>query len=77
MVSPFQMSGVARVASAVDVGMIQAGDGFCFEVEALAQLSAASLVSGKNLDYNDSIERVSRARYTLPIPPALIAERMS
>jgi hypothetical protein len=36
------MSGVARVASAVDVGMIQAGDGFYFEVEALAQFSAAS-----------------------------------
>ncbi len=41
--------------------MIQAGDGFCFALEALAQFGAAREMRGQNFDRDDAIEaRVTR-----------------
>jgi hypothetical protein len=36
--------------------MVQAGDGFCFALESLAQFRAIGEVSGQNFDRNNSIE---------------------
>ena len=47
---------VARVVERADVGMIQAGDGFCFAVEALAQIRAVGEMSGQNFYRDDSVE---------------------
>src|SRR5579863_8089109 len=47
------MTGVVERA---DVGMVQAGDGFGFAVEALAQISAIGKMSGQNLDGDDAVE---------------------
>ena len=47
---------MAGVVERADVGMIQAGDGFCFAVEALAQFRAVGEMSGKNLDGDDAVE---------------------
>ena len=47
---------MARVVERADVGMIQAGDGFCFALEALAQFGAVGEMSRKNFDGDDSIE---------------------
>ena len=47
---------MAGVVERADVGMIQAGDGFCFALEALAQFSAVCEMRGQNFDGDDSIE---------------------
>ena len=47
---------MAGVVEGADVRMVQAGDGFCFAVEALAQFGAVGEMSGKNLDGDDAIE---------------------
>ena len=47
---------VASVVERADVRMIQAGDGLCFALEALAQFGAVSEMSGQHLDRDDSIE---------------------
>jgi len=39
-----------------DVRVIQASNGFCFTLKALAQFSLISKMSRKNLDGNNSIE---------------------
>src|SRR5258708_4593947 len=53
---------MAGVIERADVRMIQAGNRFCFALEALAQFRAVGKMSGKNLDGNDAIEpRVPRA----------------
>jgi hypothetical protein len=36
--------------------MVQAGDGFCFALESLAQFRAPGEMGGKNLDGDNSIE---------------------
>ncbi len=52
-ISSILMAGVVERA---DVWMIQAGDGLCFAVEALAQIGAVGKVGGENLDGDDAIE---------------------
>src|SRR5579864_7348942 len=47
---------MSSVVERADVGMIEAGNGFSFALEALAQFRAASEVSGQSLDGNGSIE---------------------
>ena len=47
---------MASIVKRADVGMIQAGDRFCFALEALAQFGTISKMSRKNLDGNDAIE---------------------
>ena len=44
------------VVERADVGMIQAGDGFCFAVESLAQIRAVGEMSGQNFYRDNSVE---------------------
>ena len=47
---------VADVVEGADVGMIQAGNGFCFALESLAQFGAVREMIGQNFDGDDAIE---------------------
>ncbi len=47
---------VADVVERADVRMIQAGDGLCFALEALAQFGAIGEMSGQNFDRDDAVE---------------------
>ena len=47
---------MAYVMQRADVGMIQAGDGFCFALESLAQFSSVREMNGKNFNGDNSIE---------------------
>jgi len=47
---------MARVVERADVGMIQAGDGFCLALESLAQFSAVGEMSWQNFNRDGSIE---------------------
>ena len=44
------------VAANADVGMIQAGDRFCFALEALAQLGTIRKMRRQHFDSNNAIE---------------------
>ena len=47
---------MARVVERADVRMIQAGDGFRFALEPLAQFGAVSEMRGQNFNRDGSIE---------------------
>ena len=47
---------MAGVVERADVRMIQAGDGLCFALEALAQFGAARKMRGQNLNSDDAVE---------------------
>ena len=47
---------MASVVKSANARMIQAGNCFCFAVEALAQLGSVSEMGGENLDGDGSIE---------------------
>jgi hypothetical protein len=55
--------------------MIQAGNRSRFPLETFPQFGSIGKVIGQNLDSDDTVE--ARARYTSPIPPAPMAERIS
>ena len=47
---------MSRVVERADVRMIQTRDGFCFALEALAQFSSVSKMSGKNLNGDNAVK---------------------
>ena len=62
---------LADVVQRADVGMGELRDGARFAVEALAELRVRGQRVGQHLDRDGSRpSRVSRARYTSPMPPA-------
>jgi hypothetical protein len=50
--------------------MIQGGSGFGFPLETMQPFWISRYFRGKDLQGIQSVERVSRAWYTSPIPPA-------
>ena len=60
----------ANVMEHADVGMIEGGDRLGFPIETLAELGSAANAEGRTLMATVRSSRVSRARYTSPMPPA-------
>ena len=71
MADPFFSSAGQLTIELADVRMIQLGDGTSFASETLAEFR------GRDLDGDESVEAVSRALYTSPIPPAPTRARSS
>ena len=68
---------VSDVVERADVGMIQRRDGPRFAVEALLGLRVFDRWEGRILIATVRSRRVSRARYTSPMPPAPSGDRIS
>ncbi|MBW3670893.1 MAG: hypothetical protein KY432_04395, partial [Acidobacteria bacterium] len=66
-----------HVVQHADVRVIQLRDRLRLALETELQLSVSRKFSRKDLTATERSRRVSRARYTSPIPPALIGDRTS
>ena len=68
---------VTDVMQRTDVRVIQAGDSLRFALEPLLRMGSEENCAGKILIATVRSNRVSRARYTSPIPPAPRGDRIS
>ena len=68
--------GLADVEDRADVRVAQRGQRLRFPLQALPQARVAAASTGRTLTATSRSRRVSRARYTSPIPPAPIRASM-
>jgi hypothetical protein len=69
--------GIPNVVQRADVRMIERRDAFGLALEALARIGVLGDLRRENLIATVRSSRVSRARYTSPMPPAPSAETIS